>query len=132
MEAEYMALSWVIRELLSWIYYLTQMGVSIIQSTITYMDNQTAISLKLSTSEAHQHSLPLYSGSSARRYTRNQPYSTPASRLCNPVFEIFQREHSHRLAAIALGIFSLDEFLLFSCVYAFSALWVFETFTSPF
>jgi hypothetical protein len=45
MEAEYMALSDGIRELLSRMYYLTELGISLIQPTIAYTDNQAAIAL---------------------------------------------------------------------------------------
>ena len=45
MEAEYMALSDSIRELLSRMYYITEMGISTIQPTVMYSDNQAAIAL---------------------------------------------------------------------------------------
>ena len=45
MEAEYMALSDAIRELLSRMYYITELGLSLIQPTITFTDNQAAIAL---------------------------------------------------------------------------------------
>ena len=45
MEAEYMALSDTIRELLSRMYYLTELGISLIQPTIAFTDNQAAIAL---------------------------------------------------------------------------------------
>ena len=45
MEAEYMALSDGIRELLSRMYYITELGLSLIQPTITFTDNQAAIAL---------------------------------------------------------------------------------------
>jgi hypothetical protein len=45
MEAEYVALSDAIRELLSRMYYLTELGISLIQPTIAYTDNQAAIAL---------------------------------------------------------------------------------------
>jgi hypothetical protein len=45
MEAEYMALSDGIRELLSRMYYITELGISLIQPTITFTDNQAAIAL---------------------------------------------------------------------------------------
>jgi hypothetical protein len=45
MEAEYMALSDAIRELLSRMYYLTELGILLIQPTITFTDNQAAIAL---------------------------------------------------------------------------------------
>jgi hypothetical protein len=45
MEAEYMALSDAIRELLSRMYYLTELGISLIQPIIVYTDNQAAIAL---------------------------------------------------------------------------------------
>ena len=40
-----MALSDAIRELLSRMYYLTELGISLIQPTIAYTDNQPAIAL---------------------------------------------------------------------------------------
>jgi len=45
MEAEYMALSDGIHELLSRMYYITELGISLIQPTITFTDNQAAIAL---------------------------------------------------------------------------------------
>ena len=45
MEAEYMALSDGIRELLSRMFYITELGISLIQPTIAYTDNQAAIAL---------------------------------------------------------------------------------------
>ena len=45
MEAEYMALSDAIRELLSRMYYLTELGILLIQPTIAFTDNQAAIAL---------------------------------------------------------------------------------------
>jgi hypothetical protein len=45
MEAEYMALSDGIRELLSRMYYITELGISLVQPTITFTDNQAAIAL---------------------------------------------------------------------------------------
>jgi hypothetical protein len=45
MEAEYMALSDPIRELLSRMYYLTELGISQIQPTIVFTNNQAAIAL---------------------------------------------------------------------------------------
>jgi hypothetical protein len=45
MEAEYMALSDAIRELLSRMYYITELGISTIQPTVMYSDNQAAIAL---------------------------------------------------------------------------------------
>jgi hypothetical protein len=45
MEAEYMALSDAIHKLLSCMYYLTELGISLIQPTIVFTDNQAAIAL---------------------------------------------------------------------------------------
>ena len=45
MEAEYMALSDSIRGLLSQMYYIIEMGISTIQPTVMYSDNQVAIAL---------------------------------------------------------------------------------------
>jgi hypothetical protein len=45
MDAEYMALSDAIRELLSRMYYITELGISLIQPTILYSDIQAAIAL---------------------------------------------------------------------------------------
>jgi len=45
MEAEYMALSDSIRQLMSRMYYITEMGISTIQPTVMYSDNQAAIVL---------------------------------------------------------------------------------------
>ena len=45
MEAEYMALSDSIHELLSRMYYITEMGILTIQPTVMYSDNQVAIVL---------------------------------------------------------------------------------------
>jgi len=45
MEAEYMALSDAIRELLSRMYYITEMGILNIQPTVMHSDNQAAIAL---------------------------------------------------------------------------------------
>jgi len=45
MEAEYMALSNSIRELLSRMYYITEMGILSIQPTVMHSDNQAAIAL---------------------------------------------------------------------------------------
>src|SRR5436305_13898366 len=45
MEAEYMALSNAIRELLSRIYIITELSISTIQPTVMYSDNQAAISI---------------------------------------------------------------------------------------
>jgi hypothetical protein len=45
MEAEYMAFSDGIHELLSRMYYITELGISTIQPTVMYSDNQAAIVL---------------------------------------------------------------------------------------
>jgi transposase InsO family protein len=45
MESEYMALSDAIRELLSRLYYITELGISTIQPTTVFCDNQAAIAL---------------------------------------------------------------------------------------
>jgi hypothetical protein len=45
MEAEYMALSDAIRELLSRVYIITELGILTIQPTIMYSDNQAAIAI---------------------------------------------------------------------------------------
>jgi hypothetical protein len=45
MEAEYMALSDTIRKLLSRMYYITELGISTIQPTVLFSDNQAAIVL---------------------------------------------------------------------------------------
>jgi hypothetical protein len=40
MDSEYMVLSDAIRELLSRLYYITELGISTIQPTVMYSDNQ--------------------------------------------------------------------------------------------
>jgi hypothetical protein len=45
MDSEYMALSDALRELLSRLYYITELGISIVQPTVLHSDNQAAITL---------------------------------------------------------------------------------------
>ena len=57
--------------LLSKMYYLTELGILLIQPTIAFTDN-LARSRRPSTSEAHRYPVSLYPRSSATRYGRNQ------------------------------------------------------------
>jgi hypothetical protein len=113
MEAEYMALSDGIRELLSRMYFITELGISLIQPTITFTDNQAAIALadgegdyrRAKHIDIRYHLFEIIYNVVRSRSTTflqksNRPTSlrrpflslntTPASRLCNLVSEVFQ------------------------------------------
>jgi hypothetical protein len=148
MEAEYMALSDAIRELLSRMYYLTELGISLIQPTIAYTDNQAAIALadgegdyrRAKHIDIRYHFIRehLQRGTveinyiSFRKATSRLPYEGPSyiqtqrlhQRFATRFLRVFSASPSasHRCdGPHNMGFFLIFTSFVFSCVYVFFA-----------